>query len=87
MIKREQTWSLKEIDESRGARKGTAFLAFKQLLEGFDEGQDFYYLSAHQDSAEIEALRASGRIYATTVNAVLFTRAGYDALIDYLDDD
>lgn len=87
MRKREKTWSLKEIDESRDAAKGTAFRAFKQLLEGFDEGHDFYYLSAHQDSKEIEALRASGRIYQTTINAVLFTQAGYEALTDYLDDE
>lgn len=86
MRKREKTWSLKEIDESRDAPKGTAFRAFKQLLEGFDEGHDFYYLSAHQDNDEIEALRASGRIYQTTINAVLFTEAGYGALIEYLDD-
>lgn len=87
MTKHEKTWSLKEIDESRDAPKGTAFRAFKQLLEGFDEGSDFFYYSAHEDGDEIESLRATGRIYETTVNAVLFTKAGYEALAEYLDDD
>lgn len=86
MAKREQTWSLKEIDEARGATKGTAFLAFKQLKEGFDEGRDFYYLSSDQDGTEIETLRSRGRIYNATVNAVLLTESAYVAIMDYLDD-
>ncbi len=85
MAKREKTWSLKEIDQSRGEAKGTAFLAFKQLKNALDEGQDFYYLSAAQDADEIDGLRRAGRIYDVTVNAVLFTEAGYSALLDYLD--
>lgn len=85
MAKSEKTWSFKEIDQERGSTKGAAFLAFKQLKESFDEGRDFYYLSASEDAAEIEKLREAGRIYATTVNAVLLTKAGYSALIDYLD--
>lgn len=85
MAKTEKTWSLKEIDEARGAKKGTAFLAFKQLKESFDEGRDFYYLSSSQDSREIEQLRSSKRIYETTVNAILFTEGGYQSVIDYLD--
>lgn len=87
MAKREKTWSLKEIDRSLDAQKGTAFRAFKQLQNGFDEGRDFYYLSRTQDAEEIEALRESGRVYQTTINALLFTQAGYDALIDFLEDD
>lgn len=86
MAKREKTWSLKEIDRILEAQKGTAFRAFKQLQDGFDEGRDFYYLSRTQDADEIEALRESGRIYATTINALLFTQAGYDALVDFLQD-
>lgn len=85
MAKREKSWSLKEIDAAREQPKGTAFLAFKQLKDSFDEGRDFFYLSAQHDSREIETLRASGRIYATTVNAVLLSESGYDALTDYLD--
>ncbi|MBO9468981.1 hypothetical protein J7355_02590 [Endozoicomonas sp. G2_2] len=85
MAKTEKTWSLKEIDQARGAKKGTAFLAFKQLKDSFDEGRDFYYLSASQDSREIEQLRSAGRIYETTVNAILLTEGGYQSVLDYLE--
>lgn len=85
MAKPDKTWSLKEIDESRGDSKGTAFLAFKQLKESFDEGRDFYYLNSAHDSREIDKLRAAGRIYETTVNAILLTEHGYSAVVDYLD--
>ena len=85
MPKTEKTWTLKEIDQARDARKGTAFLAFKQLKDSFDEGRDFYYLSASHDSRDIEQLRKTGRIYETTVNAVVFTEGGYQSVIDYLD--
>ncbi|WP_423823972.1 hypothetical protein V5738_08390 [Salinisphaera sp. SPP-AMP-43] len=85
MAKSEKTWSLKEIDQERGNSKGAAFLAFKQLKDSFDEGRDFYYLNANEDGAEIEKLRRDGRIYETTVNAILLTEPGYAAVIDYLD--
>lgn len=85
MSKSNKTWSLKEIDQERGANKGTAFLAFKQLKESFDEGRDYYYLSAREDAAEIDRLRESDRIYATTVNAIMLTEGGYSAIVDYLD--
>ncbi len=85
MAKRDKTWSLKEIDQARGNAKGCAFLAFKQLKDSFDEGRDYFYLSANADAREIEKLRAAGRIYATTVNAILLTEAGYTAISDYLD--
>jgi len=84
MAKSEKTWSLKEIDQAHDARKGTAFLAFKQLKDSFDEGRDYYYLSSAQDSREIESLRRDGRIYETTVNAILLTEGGYSAIADYL---
>ncbi|RJS95057.1 hypothetical protein [Salinisphaera sp. Q1T1-3] len=85
MAKTQKTWSLKEIDEARGASKGTAFLAFKQLKESFDEGRDYYSLNASEDASEIEKLRSDGRIYATTVNAILLTEGGHSAIVDYLD--
>ena len=85
MAKTEKTWSLKEIDQQRGDKKGTAFLAYKQLKDSFDEGRDYYYLSASQDAREIEQLRQAGRIYESTVNAILLTEGGYSAVLDYLD--
>ena len=85
MAKTEKTWSLKEIDQQRGDKKGTAFLAFKQLKDSFDEGRDYYYLSASQDGREIEQLRQAERIYESTVNAILLTEGGDSAVLDYLD--
>jgi len=85
MAKTEKTWSLKEIDQQRGDKKGTSFLAFKQLKDSFDEGRDYYYLSASQDGREIEQLRQAERIYESTVNAILLTEGGYSAVLDYLD--
>ena len=85
MAKTEKTWSLKEIDQQRGDKKGTAFLAFKQLKDSFDEGRDYYYLSASQDGREIEQLRQAERIYESTVNAILLTEGGYSAVLDYID--
>lgn len=86
MTKKEQTWSLKEVDNARGVVKGTTFKAFKQLREGFDEGRDYFYLSGDQDSVEIETLRSKSRIYEGTVNAILLTESGYAAIMEYLDD-
>lgn len=86
MVKQEKTWSLKEVDAARGAAKGTAFQAFKQLREGFDEGRDYFYLSSEQDQVELETLRSKSRLYEGSVNAILLTETGYDAVMDYLDD-
>lgn len=86
MSKQEKTWSFKEVDAVRGSAKGTAFKAFKQLREGFDEGRDYFYLSGEQDRVEIETLRTKGRIYESSVNAVLLSESGYLAVMDYLDD-
>lgn len=85
MAKSQKTWSLKEIDQQLGASKGTAFRAFKQLKDSFDEGRDFYYLSASEDAGEIEKLRGGGRIYESTVNAILLTEPGYSAVLDYIE--
>ena len=54
-------------------------------FDSFDEGRDYYYLSASQDGREIEQLRQAERIYESTVNAILLTEGGYSAVLDYLD--
>lgn len=77
-------WTLKEIDQSRGAPKGTAFRAFKRLKSHFVEGDDFFYLSASQDAETIESLRRSRRIYASSIHVVLFPEASYQAIVQYL---
>lgn len=78
-------WTLKEIDKSRGAPKGTAFRAFKRLKHDFIEGRDFFYLSANEDAESIESLRRAERVYASTIHALLFPQAGYRAIVNNLD--
>lgn len=78
------SWTLKEIDQRRGDPKGTAFRAFKRLKNDFIEGHDFFYLSANEDAKSIESLRHSGRIYASTINALLFPEASYQAIVKSL---
>jgi hypothetical protein len=77
--------SFKDIDQLHGCPKGTAFRAFKRLRERLREGEHYLYLDARTRQAEIEALRRQGRIYASTVNAVLLTETGYALLKDSLD--
>ena len=80
-----ETWTLKEIDQSRDDPKGTAFRAFKQLKDSFTEGRDFFYLSASEDADNIEKLRSSGRIYASTIHGLLFPETSYQAILKHLD--
>ncbi len=74
--------TLKEIDARHGAVKGTAFRAFKATLPGLVEGTDFRVLTA--DSAETAALRAAGRLYGATRNAVLISPAAYARIAERL---
>jgi hypothetical protein len=77
--------SFKEIDTLHQRPKGTAFRAFKQQQD-LVEGEHYHYLSATTHAAEIESLRRTGRIYGSTVNAVLLTEAGYALLRQTLAD-
>lgn len=74
--------SFRELDEAWGARKGTAFLAFKRALPSLREGTDFIYLNHHQQQDEIAQLRAADRIYVSSVNVVLITAATARKLCD-----
>lgn len=74
--------SFRELDEAWGARKGTAFLAFKRALPSLREGIDFVYLSHDQQHDEIARLRAAERIYASSVNVVLIADATARTLRD-----
>jgi predicted kinase len=68
--------SFRELDARNNWTKGTAFRHFKAALPQLVEGQDFYLLDANVDREQIKSLRTAGRIYATTVHAVLLgTRA------------
>ena len=68
--------TLREIDESHGWAKGSAFRRFKRLAESAREGQD-YWVFAPQTS-EFTALRA--RLYPGTQRAILLSPALADQL-------
>ena len=74
--------SFRELDEKWKTRKGTVFLAFKRALPSLREGIDFIYLSHEQHASEIEQLRATERIYANSINAVLLAPEAITALGD-----
>ena len=75
-------YTFKELDELHGCVKGTAFRAFKRAAGELVEGEDFLYLDGEARSAEVAALRAGGRLYRSSVHAVLITRSGYARLRD-----
>lgn len=72
--------SLKELDSAWTVRKGAAFRSFKRMLPDLVEGRDFIYMNAERDHAEIEHLRASQRIYASSINVVMLTVSGVHKL-------
>lgn len=74
------TLSLRQLDELNGVPKGTSFRAFKAHREHLLEGVDYFHLSAERHEAFINELKAAGCIYATTVNLILMTRAGYQRM-------
>ncbi|GAA6131503.1 hypothetical protein [Halopseudomonas sabulinigri] len=71
-----ETLSLRQLDELNAAPKGTSFRAFKRALPHLCEGEHFFHLPADEHKSWIEALKASGQVYATTVHLVLLTRSG-----------
>jgi len=70
------TWlTLLELDRRTGRPKGTAFRAFKRHAPGWREGDDFRVLQPERDRAEIAALRAAGRVYASSRTVILLSDA------------
>jgi len=82
----EHLYSFRDIDEAFGRPKGTAFRSFKRIRSQLVEGQDYLYLSGEAHAATIQALRDSGRVYASTIHAVLFTEEGYRRVAEVLED-
>lgn len=72
--------TFKEIDLRNGWPKGAAFRRFKRALDRLAEGQDFVRLDASSCAREVEELRTAGRLYASTVHAVLISRQVATAL-------
>lgn len=73
--------SARELDIATGTPKGSAFRAFRRIEARWREGEHYRVLHHEHDRAAIEALRAAGRIYASTVNLVLFCPALADAVV------
>ena len=71
-------YTLREIDERLGRRKGSAFRAFKRQRHSLRETIDFTVLPAHTAQAEIERLRAEGRIYRSSINVVILAESGFE---------
>lgn len=67
--------TLFELDRRLGQAKGTAFRTFKRRAPHWREGHDFRVLQAERDGAEIESLRAAGRVYASSRTVILLSEA------------
>ena len=71
-------YTLREVDLRFGLPKGSAFRAFKRQRAMLREHIDFIVLSARTDNAEIERLRAAGRIYRSSVNVIVLAETGFE---------
>ena len=71
-------YTLREIDTRLGRPKGSAFRAFKRQQATLRENIDFTVLPARTAKAEIERLRAAGRIYRSSINVILLTESGFE---------
>lgn len=67
--------SLREIDQSAGLAKGSAFRAFKRLLLELREHRDFVVLNAETDDRLVERWRAADRLYRGSLHPVLLAPA------------
>lgn len=65
--------TFRELDETRGYRKGHTFRCFKTLNGQWMEGREFVVLDARRDARQITRLKHEGRLYGGTVNAVLLS--------------
>jgi hypothetical protein len=72
--------TLRELDAALQRPKGTAFRAFKRLVETLQEGRDFRVLRRDRDGEEIQHLRTAARIYASSINVVLLSPAAAAAV-------
>ena len=75
-----QTLSFAQLDHLNGFTKGTTFRLFKAAREQLVEDRDYFHLPYPSNGPFIEALKASGQVYASTVNLVLLSRDGYTRL-------
>ena len=73
--------TLREIDQDAARPKGAAFRAFRALESQLADGTDFRVLVA---GAEYDALKKSGRAYASSVKVILLAPALAERLLQAL---
>lgn len=72
--------TLKELDAAAGRPKGAAFRAFRRLEPSWREGEQFRVLRPERDAAELDLLRAGGRLYASSRVGILLSPAAAAAV-------
>ena len=77
---RQSCATFKELDLHYGLTKGSSFRAFKRQLASWTEGVEFICCDARSDAAAFARLAEQGRLYPSTVNAVLITPVGRSML-------
>ncbi|MDX1253286.1 MAG: hypothetical protein IDH49_13745 [Gammaproteobacteria bacterium] len=80
LINDQRLKTFKEIDEMLKQPKGAAFRLFKQAQKELREGEHFFCVDERVDAESVAQLRRMGRIYASTVNAVLIGESGLQLL-------
>ena len=80
--------TFRQIDEMHHCVKGSAFRIFKQLSTQqpgqWVEGTHFYCIDSRTQPELFAQVQRSGRLYASTVNAVLVTEAAYQVIAQIL---
>lgn len=76
LINDPQLKTFKQLDELYCRPKGSAFRVFKRLEAQWLEGEHFYCIDSRNQPELFADLRRSGRLYPSTVNAVLIAETG-----------
>lgn len=76
----EEVMTFRTLDQLMDTPKGTAFRAFKRVLDELEEGNDHLRLESGPDADAIAELKAAGRIYPSSVNVVLLRRPAVEIM-------
>jgi hypothetical protein len=74
--------TLREIDQTLGMPKGSAFRAFKRLA--LIEGQDFWLLTPSMHGLALGTLRQGRRLYASSIHAVVLSPEAAQRVLAHL---
>ena len=81
----DQYYTFKEIDLSLQRDKGTAFRAFKALRNALEADGCFLYLAETEHADTLANLRATNRMYVSSVNGVLFNEMGRQRIRNFIE--